>query len=212
MSYKTVVLGIFIILFVTVQFYSAESEQQANELYAELAAELEARHVPRGWPMVILAGATMGVSGASAIIFSCIGIASSITYLSGIYPMMELTFASVSIFSVSLSALLTATASAYFWSSPLVTMTLGIISGQLAMGALVPAAVLTHQYVARQVRGRWIETALLWTWSTFGLFIIPAITAAILGIFYRGVVFESHKRQGIALLLTGDRIGIVVRL
>lgn len=154
----------------------------------------------------------VGIPALGTFAFSIPAIISSAMHANNIYSAETLMFTTTSLFSISFATLLTVLVSVSFDAMP--SRVISIICGSLAAASLIPAIILTDSYVRLEMRGYDVITGLLWSWSSFGLFSIPAIVGAIIGIFLgvEGAMLERKREQKVSLLLSGDRIGISVKL
>lgn len=184
----------------------------------ELPPELETGYRPEGYggPAVILIIIVGGFIGGGAVVSSMVcPIVFTSLYLET-YGDQEANkigmLATLPIFSLIIAAGITTLESSLFYTfAPAI---IAPISGLLAFGSLVPAIIMTDRYVRLGDVSREVTAGLAWSWNSFGMFIIPAIVGAIIGLKHAGdeIRYRREKRERVSLIVGLDRIGVSIKL
>lgn len=224
MKVQKLLIGAVLLTVLSLPIFSSEKEHP-REASSTLTSPLSlnkslsfANYRPDGYGSIINFFIAFPIVGLSTVglggITACTIVFTSL-YLET-YGDQEVTktgmLATVPIFSTLIATGLTILES-YYWFF-IVPAIVGPISGLLAFGALVPAAILTDRYVRMGDVSREVTAGLVWSWNSFGMFIIPAVLGMIYGFVALGEEIQYRRRltNMVSPILGVDRIGVSIKI
>lgn len=231
---KSSPLGILLLLLLIPVLPALSTEKMSGveeplHFKMDLPPEVDSSYRPDGYGAgVLFAFLIMGgtIGGAAAVSSVVCPIVFTSLYVET-YGEQEVMFkgmiSSISVFATLIGGGLTVLESATFFS--LSSAIIGPITGTLAFGALIPAAILTDRYLRVGDVSREVTAGMIWSWATFSMFMVPALTGGIIGLvsaivaaydsYYDYEDEDETKPKGaqrVSLLLGVDRLGVSIKL